>query len=318
MKPDLPKIGLHFPSREIESSRAAIRAWIDIATDAGVDYVNMSDHILGVDPAQQPQGWDRQWMLPSSLRTPYDHLDRWHEPLVTMSFFAALCELEFFTSVLVLPQRNTALVAKQAAQVDLLCDGRLRLGVGVGWNAAEFASVGAEFGARGRRFREQIALLRRFWTEDVVTFEGEFHSVRAAGIAPRPLQQPVPIWIGGANLAKGVEPVAWLLKRIGEIGDGWCTNTGTQPNEDIRAAMQLIRATAAEHGRAPTAIGLDARLSVRLLGREGFAAHVAAWTALGATHLNIDAAGLAPPGSADYARTVLELTRAARQTAAAA
>src|ERR1700730_8531436 len=104
--PPLPKIGLHFPSREIEGSRAAIRTWVDIAADAGADYINMSDHILGVDPSQRPEGWDRGWMLPSDVRNPYTHRDRWHEPHVTMGFIAALSELELLTSVLVLPQRN--------------------------------------------------------------------------------------------------------------------------------------------------------------------------------------------------------------------
>ena len=311
----MPKIGLHFPSREIGSSRDDLRTWIAIANDAGVDYVNMSDHILGVDPAQQARGWDREWMLPSTVLTPYNHHDRWHEPLVTMGFFAALGDMEFMTSVLVLTQRNTALVAKQAAQVDILCEGRLRLGVGVGWNAAEFASVGAEFPARGRRFREQVALLRRLWSEDVVSFDGEFHTIAGAGIAPRPVQQPIPIWIGGANVAKGVAPVAGLLRRIGEIGDGWCPDTATPPDDKIRAAMQLIRASALEHGRDPATIGLDARLNVRVLGRDSVAAHATAWTALGATHLNIDAAGLAPTGSAEYAQTVGDLVRIARKAA---
>ncbi len=312
----MPQIGLHFPSREIASSRAAIRTWATIASDAGVDYVNMSDHILGVDPSQQAKGWDSKWMLPSTVLAAYNHEDHWHEPMVTMGFLAALGDMAFLTSVLVLTQRNTALVAKQAAQVDILCDGRLRLGVGVGWNAAEFASVGADFGSRGRRFREQIALMRRLWTEDVVSFEGEFHSVRGAGIAPRPVQQPIPVWIGGANVGKGVEAVAGLLRRIGEIGDGWCTNTGTQPDERIRDAMQLVRTAAKENGRDPAGIGLDARLSVRMLGRDGFTEHVAAWTALGATHINIDAAGLAETGSSDYARTIRELVQLARQRSA--
>ncbi len=308
----MPKVGLHFPSREIVATRAALRTWMAIANEVGVDYVNMSDHILGVDAAQQARGWDREWMLPATILTPYTHQDRWHEPMVTMGFLAALGEMAFLTSVLVLTQRNTALVAKQAAQVDILCDGRLRLGVGVGWNAAEFASVGADFNARGARFREQVALMRRLWTEDVVTFEGKFHSVRGAGIAPRPVQQPIPIWIGGANVAKGVEPVAGRLRRIGEIGDGWCPDTATEPDDRIRDAMQLMRASAEEHGRDPAAIGLDARLNVRVLGRDKVAQHAAAWTALGATHLNIDAGGLAETGSADYAQIVRELVRTVR------
>lgn len=309
------KIGLHFPSREIESSRDAIRRWVEIAAGSGVDYINMSDHILGVDPSRQAEGWDRAWMLPATMRQPYTHNDCWHEPLVTMAYMAALAEFEFLTSVLVLPQRNTALVAKQAAQLDLLCNGRLRLGIGAGWNAAEFASVGAPFKDRGRRFREQVALLRRFWTEDVVTFDGEFHSVRAAGIAPRPVQQPIPIWIGGANVAGGVDAVTTLLERIGEIGDGWCTNTGTEPDDRVRDAMRVIRAAADRHGRNPACIGLDARVSVREMGEDGLASRVAAWSSLGTTHVNLDIAGVAEPGSADYGRTVNRLVSLARKAA---
>jgi probable F420-dependent oxidoreductase len=285
---------------------------VETAADSGADYINLSDHILGVDPSQQAEGWDRAWMLPASLRQPYTHADRWHEPLVTIAFIAALAEFEFLTSVLVLPQRNTALVAKQAAQLDLLCNGKLRLGVGVGWNAAEFASVGAPFHERGRRFREQVTLLRRFWTEDVVTFKGEFHSVLAAGIAPPPVQRPIPIWIGGANVARGVEPVAGLLQRIGEIGDGWCTNTGTQPDENIQSAMRIIRTAAEGHGRNPAALGLDARLSVRSIGEHGIAAQAAAWSALGATHVNLDLAGVAAPGSGEYAGVAKKLVSMAR------
>ena len=306
------KIGIKLLSREWDPSPATLRSWIEIIESAGADYVVMGDHILGVAPEQQRAGWDKAWIHQSSHRTRYTFEDRWHEPFVTMGFIAAMSRLGLATGVLVLPQRNTALVAKQAAQLDILCEGRLRLGVGVGWNAAEFESVGEPFKDRGSRIEEQIGLLRRLWTEDVVTFPGRFHTLNAAGIAPRPVQQPIPVWIGGGSLAKGLDAADRPLRRIGAMADGWCTDSATYPDDTTRAAIAVIRESAAENGRDPASIGIDARMYIVKLGREGFAAQVVEWERLGATHISIDAAGLGLQADAAGAATLRDLVDTAR------
>jgi probable F420-dependent oxidoreductase len=306
------QIGLQFPTREIAPTRSAIAQWVDAAAESGADYFMVSDHVLGVDPEKQESGWDKAWMHPSTHRTRYTHQDPWHEPFTLMAFMAARCELGLMTGVLVLPQRNTALVAKQAAQVDILSNGKLRLGVGVGWNAAEFASMGMSFADRGRRFSEQLVVLRRFWNEEVVSFEGDFHAVRAAGIAPRPVQQPIPLWIGGASLTKGVAPVAKLLDRIGRMGDGWCLDSATPPDDTTAEAMRHIRDAAAKAGRDGNAIGVDARLCVLPLKREGLVARAEGWGRLGATHLTIDPYGIGVTGQPDTAKALRELVTLTR------
>lgn len=305
------QVGLQFPTREIESTRATITAWIDAAAASGADYIMVNDHVLGVAPEEQEPGWDKAWMHDSTHRTRYTYQDRWHEPFALMSFAAARCELGFVTGVLVLPQRNTALVAKQAAEVAILCDGRLRLGVGVGWNAAEFASMNMSFADRGKRFTEQLVLLRRFWNEDVVTFKGEYHEVRAAGIAPRPAK-PIPLWIGGANLAKGIPPVTKLLDRIGRLGDGWCLDSATAPDDTTAEAIRHIRAVAEREGRDGRAIGIDTRLCVLPLGRDGLIERAAAWGRLGATHLTVDSYGIGITGTAGADKALKELVDLAR------
>ena len=306
------KIGIKLLSREWDPSPSTLRTWIEIIESSGADYTVMGDHILGVAPAQQKAGWDKAWVHQSSHRTRYTVEDRWHEPFVTLGFIAAMSRLELATGVLVLPQRNTALVAKQAAQLDILCEGRLRLGVGVGWNAAEFESVGAPFKDRGSRIEEQIRLLRQLWTEDVVTFSGNFHTLNAAGIAPRPVQQPIPVWIGGGSLAKGIETAGRPLRRIGAMADGWCTDSATYPDDNTRGAIAVIRQSAVEHGRDPASIGIDARMYVVKMGRDGFAAQVGQWKKLGATHISIDAAGLGLQANAEGAATLRELVDLAR------
>ena len=287
-----PRVGLVFPTREIEPSPSAMRAWADMATAAQADYITVSDHILGVDPDQQSSKWANTWPHASKFKRPYNHEDRFHEAFVTLGFLAAICPLELSTGVLVLPQRNTALVAKQAAQVDLLCGGKLRLGVGVGWNQPEFSSVGAEFLDRARRFEEQIELLRHFWTNEVISYQGKYHHVQGAGLAPMPVQRPIPVWIGGAGLGKGIDPVAKLLQRIGRIADGWCLNAAIVPNEVVRDAIDFVKRCAAEHGRDPDHLGFDVRLHVDKSGRDEVAERARKFVEAGGTHLTIETNGL--------------------------
>jgi probable F420-dependent oxidoreductase len=186
--------------------------------------------------------------------------------------------------VLILPQRQTALVAKQAAEVDLLSDGRLRLGVGLGWNAVEYEALGQDFTTRGRRLEEQIGLLRRLWTESSVTFSGEFDHVRGAGLAPLPVQRPIPIWIGGQS------PPAY--RRMGRLADGWFPQMSPGPRLD--AAMRMVADGAIEAGRAPEDLGMEGR--ARWTGdADDLMERAARWRDAGATHLAINTmkAGLA-------------------------
>src|SRR6185503_11240568 len=180
----------------------ALRAYAQHADGLGYTHLLAYDHVLGADPEVHP-GWSG----------PYDLHTTFHEPFVLFGYLAAVSSLELVTGILVLPQRQTALVAKQAAEIDLLTGGRFRLGVGLGWNYVEFEALGEEFANRGRRSEEQIEVLRRLWTEPVVDFEGQWHRIPAAGINPLPVQRPIPIWIGGSAEA--------AVRRTARIADGF-------------------------------------------------------------------------------------------------
>jgi probable F420-dependent oxidoreductase len=215
-------------------------------------------------------GWDRG----------YDVETTFHEPLVLFGYLAALTRLELVTGVVILPQRQTALVAKQAAEVDLLTGGRFRLGVGVGWNAVEYAALGREFRDRGRRMDEQITLLRRLWTEGTVSFRGDGVDVVGAGIRPLPVQRPIPVWVGGQS------PAAY--RRAGRLGDGWLPQV--PPGPDFARARDTVRRAAEEAGRDPDRIGCEGRIA----WRGDLAAAVAeaeAWRTAGATHLGVTTMG---------------------------
>src|SRR6266516_4401442 len=182
------RIGVVFPQTEIGPDRGAVRAYAEAARDLGFAHLLAYDHVVGADPSQHP-GWSG----------PYTHETLFHEPFVLFGYVAALApELELVTGVIILPQRQTVLVAKQAAEVDVLTGGRFRLGIGIGWNHVEYEALGQDFRTRAPRFEEQIALLRRLFQEPVVTCEGRFDRITAAGINPLPLQRPIPLWIGGS------------------------------------------------------------------------------------------------------------------------
>jgi probable F420-dependent oxidoreductase len=180
------RVGAVFPQTELGGDVGAVRAYGQGVEDLGYRHVLAYDHVVGADPAVHT-GWDG----------PYDIDTTFHEPFVMFGYLAAATTaLEFVTGVIILPQRQIALVAKQAAEVDLLTQGRFRLGIGIGWNAVEYDALGEDFSTRGARSEEQIELLRRLWTERSVTFDGRFDSFKGAGIAPLPVQRPIPVWIG--------------------------------------------------------------------------------------------------------------------------
>ena len=285
------QLGVVFPQLEIGSDPVAVRDYAQAAEALGYTHILAFDHVIGVNPASRP-GW----------KGPYDHQSLFHEPFVLFGFLAGLTErIGFMTGILVLPQRQTQLVAKQAAEVDVLSGGRLRLGVGVGWNGAEFEAMGTTFGNRGRRIEEQIALLRTLWTEELASFDGEWHHVVDAGINPLPVQRPIPVWIGGSAEA--------VLKRVGRIGDGWLpqfpsldpvlSRTGAQPrrSEAPEALIAQVHGYARDAGRDPSDIGIEGRSSVAGQSPEDWVAVYQRWADIGATHLSVNTmrAGLTGP-----------------------
>jgi probable F420-dependent oxidoreductase len=265
------RIGAVFPQTEIGNDPAAIRAYAQAVEELGYRHILIYDHVLGASTATRPD-----W------RGPYTSDTSFHEPFVLFGYFAACTQqIELVTGVIILPQRQTALVAKQAAEVDVLSGGRLRLGIGVGWNAVEYEGLNEDFGNRGARSEEQIAVLRMLWTQPVVTFQGRWHQLNAAGINPLPVQRPIPIWIGG-----GADKV---LERTARLADGWFPQL--PPDDRARAALDKLRAYAEAAGRAPESIGIEARLSIGSLAEHGWREYAEAWRALGASHFSINTMG---------------------------
>ena len=260
------KLGAVFPHNEIGTDPVAIRDYAQGAEALGADHILTYDHVLGADP-DRPGGWSG----------PYDKDVAFHEPFTLFSFMAAATNrIGFCSCVMILPQRQTALIAKQAAQLAILSGNRFRLGIGTGWNEVEYGALDVPFARRGARQAEQVQLLRRLWTEDVVDYRGEFHTVPKAGILPRPTE-PVPIWFGGGAPA--------LLKRCGRLGDGWVPIGG--PNEQSRRALQTIREAREAAGLPWEGFGIQAQAQTRGGDPERWKRHHDRWRDLGCTHLAI-------------------------------
>jgi probable F420-dependent oxidoreductase len=260
------QIGVVFPQTEIGADPGGIRAYAQAVQQLGYAHLVAYDHVVGADPAAHaPWG------------APYDMHTTFHEPLVLFGYLAALTTVELVTGVIILPQRQTALVAKQAAEVDVLAEGRFRLGVGAGWNAVEFEALGKNFRTRGRRADEQIELLRRLWTQQSVTFEGSDDRITGAGISPLPVQRPIPIWLGGLSVA--------AYKRIGRLADGWFPRVPLgEARDEARATIERAAAAA---GRDASAIGMEAKLDWTG-DPEVLAAESVRWRQAGATHAAIN------------------------------
>ena len=192
------------------------------------------------------------------------------------------------TGILILPQRQTALVAKQAAEIDVLSGGRLRLGIGVGWNAVEFEALNETFENRGRRSAEQIEVMRRLWTQEVVDYRGTFHRISHAGLNPMPIQRPIPIWFGIGSRGQTTPPEA-ALRRIGRLADGWSPNFS--PDAQSPALVARVHQYARDAGRDPSALPLEGRIRFAGQGPEGWMQQVEAWKTLGATSLIAEARG---------------------------
>ena len=259
------KYGVVFPHNEIGSDPGAIKAFAQGAEAIGADHMLIYDHVLGADPRHH------------AGRMAYNKDTQFHEPFTTLAYIAAVTErIGLMTTVLILPQRQTALVAKQAAQVALLSNNRLRLGVGSGWNKVEYEALNENFTTRGRRQSEQVELLRKLWSEDSLTFQGKYHTVTAASINPRPTS-PIEIWFGGAAPA--------LLKRCAELGDGWIPLMG--PTPEAADALAGIRAARGAVGKSMDGFGVQAQAQVRGGTPERWHSHAEKWRDVGATHIAI-------------------------------
>jgi probable F420-dependent oxidoreductase len=269
------QLGVIYPQTELPTGPDTVRAYVRQVEELGYRHIAIYDHVLGADPAVHA-GW----------KGPYDVETTFHEPLVFYGFLAAITQMELVTGIVVAPQRQTALLAKQAAEVDVLSRGRFRLGIGIGWNRVEYEALGQSFSTRGEREEEQIGLLRRLWTERSVTHEGKFDRITGAGLAPVPTQRPIPIWLGG------VSPTAY--RRMGRLADGWFPLV--EPGPELDAARAIIAAAAAEAGRDPAAIGMEPRVSWGAGGTDELLSNAGRWRDAGATHLSVDTMGSGLPG----------------------
>jgi probable F420-dependent oxidoreductase len=264
------QLGVVFPQTEIGNDPGAIRAYAQGVEELGFDYLLAYEHVLGAHP-------DRLKDL--GRQPPYTHESPFHEPFVLFGFLAACTSrIGLTTGVLILPQRQTVLVAKQAAEVDVLSRGRLRLGVGLGWNPVEYEALGENFRNRGRRIEEQVTLLRLLWTQQLVDFEGRYHRVRGAGINPLPVQRPIPVWMGGS-----AEPA---LRRMARIADGWISQLA--PGPQAAEVLERVRTYVREAGRDPAAFGVEGRLHLGTTPQESWPQAVETWRRLGGTHLAVN------------------------------
>lgn len=271
------QLGVIFPQTEIGADPVSVRDFVQAAEDLGYEHVIVFDHVLGADVSHY-----KDW------QGPYTSQDMFHEPFVLYGYLAALTQrLELVTAVIILGQRSTALVAKQAAEIDVLSGGRLRLGVGTGWNAVEYEALNENFHNRGKRSEEQIEVMRALWTQEVVNFEGRWHTIRHAGINPLPVQRPIPVWLGGR--------VEAVVERVGRLADGWFPQFA--PDDAGRETLERMRGYARAAGRDPAEIGIEGRISLQGTTPEIRAKEATAWRDLGATHLSVNTmrAGLKTP-----------------------
>jgi probable F420-dependent oxidoreductase len=293
--------GTTIPITEFGGDLGAIREFVQAADDMGYAHIRMLDHVLGANPEYHPE-------VPQFY---YTHESYIHEPFTLMGYLAAITKnVQFVTGILILPQRQTALVAKQAAEVDVLSGGRLKLGIGVGWNPVEYEALGEDFTNRGRRCEEQMTVMRELWTKEVVNFEGRWHRITHAGISPLPVQRPIPIWIGAGAPASPIPPEA-SLRRIARSADGWFPLFPR--DQAAKDAVARLHGYANEIGRDPATIGMEG--SVRGAGRnpEDWLSDIKEWEELGATGVSVGTGG-AGLTSADQHIDVLRQFKEAMMT----
>jgi probable F420-dependent oxidoreductase len=267
------KFGVVFPQTEFGHDPSALRDYAQTAESLGYSHLLAYDHVLGANP-NRPGGW----------HGPYTHENPFLEPFVLFSYLAPLTErLEFTTGILILPQRQTVLVAKQAATLDAITGGgRLRLGVGLGWNEVEYQALGEKFGNRGRRMDEQLEVLRQLWAEPLVTFEGRWHQIPDAGLNPLPARRKIPIWFGGHHEN--------VLQRVVKFGDGWMPNY--RRAADIQPHLEVLEGLLAAARKKRSDIGLEARMQFGGGDAGTWKQTFEEWNAIGATHITINTMGV--------------------------
>jgi probable F420-dependent oxidoreductase len=282
------RIGVVFPQTEIGGDVGAVRHYAETVEGLGYQHLLAYDHVLGAD-ADVHAPWTG----------PYDVHTTFHEPFVLFGYLAAVTSIELVSGVIILPQRQTALVAKQAAEIDLLTGGRFRLGVGIGWNRVEYDGLGQDFTTRGRRSGEQVELLRRLWTEQTVTATVDGERVIGAGLAPMPIQRPIPVWFGVQS------PVGY--RRAGRLGDGWFPQL--QPGPQLDEARSIVEQAARDAGRDPASIGMEGRVSWHG-DLDELLTSIEQWRAIGATHLSINTMGAGHASVDDHLSTLASVAAA--------
>jgi probable F420-dependent oxidoreductase len=261
------QLGALLPLGDIGGEPPIVREYAQTAEAIGYDFIEAPDHVLGVNAASRP-GWDRNTSA-----------DLFHDPFVLFGFLAGCTpQLGFATGVLILPQRQTVLVAKQAACLDVLCGGRFRLGIGVGWNEAEFTGLNENFHNRGRRSEEQVEVMQALWAEPHVTFHGKWHRIEDAGINPRPASGRVPVWFGGHHER--------TLERIARWGDGWMPNA-YPPGRSAREVLDRLRRLTEAAGRDPSKVGIEVWVSMGTGAEADWAREARFWKEAGASHLTL-------------------------------
>jgi len=283
------KVGFVYPQNEVPATTGALRDIVLTLEGIGYDHMLVYEHILGANP-NRPGGWTGI----------YSSVDSFWDPFTMFSYLAGTgSKLEFVTGVLVLPQRQAVVAAKQAACVDLMTDGKLRLGVGLGWNEVEYAGLGENFNNRGARIEEQVKVMRQLWTKPLVTYAGRWHAIDDCGINPLPVQRPIPVWFGG-GADKAIE-------RMARMGDGWFP--GPKTVADARPQLELMDASLKKNGRSWQSFGLEPRVMFKRGKEDEFKRHVSEWMEAGATHICVNTLGLGFDSSSAHVDALGEAIR---------